>query len=292
MAYTPTTQTFLDVSQTTSDSIWTNNRKILAANNVVTTDGGAGSTYTVQVDKTTVVTAASTNITTTSTFAQYASAGNGNMFFSLPAAVSNTDKMLFFKKIDAAVTTVYLVPNGSDTFEGSAAWKSIATQYNWIAVQSDGSASWKIVNQTSGGSSAPAADTYLLYPTSDTPNLPNSRTFAAGKNVFLTDGGAGSTLTVETNPVTNVTGNTTVTATSNTVYTVDASGGNVTFTLPAASNSNKLFRVKKTDSSTNTVTVTRAGSDTIDGATTFVLTVQYQSMDFVAGTIANQWNLY
>jgi hypothetical protein len=64
-------------------------------------------------------------------------------------------------------------------------------------------------------------------------------------------------------------------------YTIDASGGNVTATLPAASTAfgNTMgitYKFQRIDNSGNTVTIQRAGSDTINGATSFTLTSQYQ----------------
>lgn len=50
-------------------------------------------------------------------------------------------------------------------------------------------------------------------------------------------------------------------------------------TLPAvATNTDRAITVKKIDSGTGSVTVTRAGSATIDGATTYVLTAQYEKV--------------
>jgi hypothetical protein len=281
----------LDVSQTTADSIWSNNRKILAASNVFNTDGGAGGNFTQQVNKSIITVAASTTLTTASLTCEYASA-NGVAFFLLPAAATSADKIFQIKKIDATAQNVWISPAGTDTFEGSSSWLSLTTQYQWVTLQSDGTSSWKIIGRTVPSTGvAPGGDTYTLV-SADVSGLPNSRTLAAGKNMFFTDGGAGSTFTEEVGPVTSITsGTTNLTATSNTVIICDASGGAITINLPAASNSNKLFRIKKVDSSANTVTISRAGSDLIDGATTYVLTIQYQAADVVAGTTANQWNL-
>lgn len=56
----------------------------------------------------------------------------------------------------------------------------------------------------------------------------------------------------------------------------DATSGNITITLPAAS-SRKKFHIKKIDSSVNTVSISRAGSDTIEGNTSLSLAAQYES---------------
>src|SRR5574337_497018 len=56
----------------------------------------------------------------------------------------------------------------------------------------------------------------------------------------------------------------------------DASGGAFTVTLPdCASNWRRRIEFIKTDSSANAVTVSRAGSDTLNGATTKTLSGQY-----------------
>lgn len=79
--------------------------------------------------------------------------------------------------------------------------------------------------------------------------------------------------------------NTTATSTDITLdvshYTVrvDASGASRTITLPAASGcTRRIYAVKKSDSSGNTVTVDADGAETIDGATTQVLTTQYSTV--------------
>lgn len=59
----------------------------------------------------------------------------------------------------------------------------------------------------------------------------------------------------------------------------DATGGAITITLPAAaSNTDVQFFIKKIDSSGNTVTVDGNGSETIDGATTQVISTQYATL--------------
>lgn len=78
------------------------------------------------------------------------------------------------------------------------------------------------------------------------------------------------------------TSNYTVT-TSDTVLLADAASGNITITLPAASSSSGYrFFIKRIDNSGNTVTVQRAGSDTIDGATSQTLDLQYTSITVVS----------
>ncbi len=69
---------------------------------------------------------------------------------------------------------------------------------------------------------------------------------------------------------------------------VNATGGNITLTLPQASLSAGLkYNVKKVDASANTVTIDPFGAETIDGAATHVLSAQYQSVRVVCN--GAQW---
>ena len=64
-------------------------------------------------------------------------------------------------------------------------------------------------------------------------------------------------------------------------YTIlcDATSGTITINLPAAaSHSGRIFNVKKSDSSVNAVTIDGNASETIDGSTTQVLSVQYHAL--------------
>lgn len=61
----------------------------------------------------------------------------------------------------------------------------------------------------------------------------------------------------------------------------DATAGNITITLPSPKTTFTWLptRVKKIDSSANTVTIATTGSETIDDGDTAVLTQQYESID-------------
>lgn len=78
-------------------------------------------------------------------------------------------------------------------------------------------------------------------------------------------------------------------AAGDSMITCDASGGAVTINLPAATATHREITVKKLDSSANACTPTRAGSDTIDGATTLTLSVQYASAK-VVDTASAVWS--
>jgi hypothetical protein len=60
---------------------------------------------------------------------------------------------------------------------------------------------------------------------------------------------------------------------------VDATGGNVTITLPlAAASPFRKYNIKKIDATANTVTITGSGGETIDGAATQVIVTQYATL--------------
>lgn len=89
-------------------------------------------------------------------------------------------------------------------------------------------------------------------------------------------------------------------STKNSNYTVmlndgfllaDCSSGNLIFTLPtAASAISKVFYIKKSDSTANTLTIQANGSETVDGANTISIPTQYQSFSLVSSGSA--WFLF
>jgi len=73
------------------------------------------------------------------------------------------------------------------------------------------------------------------------------------------------------------------------VIIADATAGAVVITLPAADDGNQLVRIKKLDSTANTVTINAAGGQTIDGASSLVLTTQNEAKDFQAVNQLAAW---
>ena len=72
------------------------------------------------------------------------------------------------------------------------------------------------------------------------------------------------------------------TAAANCVLLVNCTDGAITINLPAAaSNTNKTYTIKKTDSSANAITIDGNSSETIDGATTFTISLQWDAFDFI-----------
>lgn len=73
-------------------------------------------------------------------------------------------------------------------------------------------------------------------------------------------------------------------------YDVDSSGGAVVPTLPAAS-AGKKVRIKAKVVG-NDITVTRAGSDTIDGANTYVMSQLGESYSFEVDNTGTNWAIF
>ena len=73
----------------------------------------------------------------------------------------------------------------------------------------------------------------------------------------------------------------------------NATGGAYAVTLPAASAAKlgRIYTVKKMDSSANAVTITAAGTDTIEGAATIALTTQYAYRMVQRNAAGNGWNI-
>lgn len=75
-------------------------------------------------------------------------------------------------------------------------------------------------------------------------------------------------------------------------YPCDATGGAFAATLPTAASAGNGGTVafKKTDSSANAITITRAGADTIDGATTQAISNQYDCYVLVSNGVS-AWHI-
>lgn len=69
----------------------------------------------------------------------------------------------------------------------------------------------------------------------------------------------------------------------------NCTSNNITVNLPTAAGNTATLMIKKTDSSTNTVTVDGNGAQTIDGGTTAVLAVQYESITLVSD--GSNWSI-
>lgn len=124
----------------------------------------------------------------------------------------------------------------------------------------------------------PASASFGGVVTTGTQTLAGAKTFSG---VLTSSGGFVATSGVSLTTA-SISATTTLDATNHTVL-ASASGGAITVNLPAAaSHSGRRYEIKKTDSSANTVTIDGSGAETIDGAATYVLNTQYQSVTIVS----------
>lgn len=72
------------------------------------------------------------------------STGNTNRTGTLPSASSNPGKLFYIKKTDSGTGYVNVVPGGGDNIDGLSTLK-MGTQYDEIALVSDGSTTWNIL---------------------------------------------------------------------------------------------------------------------------------------------------
>lgn len=105
--------------------------------------------------------------------------------------------------------------------------------------------------------------------------------FDSGDSYNLVGSGERLTIPAAKHSIRTITTNDTALLTDYTIL-IDASGGNVTLTLPTAaaafdSPNGLVLNVKRIDNSINTVTVDADGSETIDGAANFLLATQFLS---------------
>tara|TARA_Y100000310_G_C20445622_1_gene698261 strand:+ start:170 stop:805 length:636 start_codon:yes stop_codon:yes gene_type:complete len=107
-------------------------------------------------------------------------------------------------------------------------------------------------------------------------------TYPAGKAIFLDANGVLTLSKSTVVPYTTITTDTTVTS-SNVAVFANATSGAIDVTLYAAtSNGGKTLTIKKTDSSSNTVDIIRAGGETIDGVATVTLNHQNESITLMS----------
>lgn len=143
-------------------------------------------------------------------------------------------------------------------------------------------------NSFSCGTSASGGATAFSAITSGT-NTTATMTVGAGGSIVPTSTGVIAATVNRPTPLTVNAGNAPYTALiTDFVLLCDTTAAGRTINLPAATNK-ILYRVKNLGA--NSCTIARAGSDTIDGGTSAVLTTQYEAIDVAAdGTSA--WSIF
>mgnify|MGYP001617001066 CR=1 FL=1 len=119
-------------------------------------------------------------------------------------------------------------------------------------------------------------------------------TLTGGSNVTLTQSGqdisiAATASGVADSAVATKTANYTLLDTDD-IILANASSGKFTLTLPAATNTGKIYSVKKIDAKLTAVTIQPNGSDTIDGEKTIVLDIPDTTIR-LADDGGNKWRI-
>jgi archaellum component FlaG (FlaF/FlaG flagellin family) len=184
---------------------------------------------------------------------------------------------------NAGAGTVTLSRGSTDTFDGATS--TTLAQYDTITLSKRSNSTWSIVNpitpSTSDDLTGNITPTNYTATSSDT----LSTHLSAIDSALGGAGGGGTSYTYQA--ITSA--SSPVTAQAWYHYSVDASGGAITINLPTLSavTDGDEIRVKVRDASNNTTI--DAGSDTIDGASTFVMNVAYSAITIVAGS--TEWEI-
>lgn len=199
--------------------------------------------------------------------------------------------------------TLFAIQNNA----GSTDYLGVTTSK--VSVNSLSASSPGLANDTTDGTKVlyNTGTGYLSVGTADALSFGNGNLTAGGlpTNVWMTIGStglvgigvvsAGSTLHVAGSyqgAMTALTTNTTLDGTHQYI-TADATAAGFAITLPACTSTifGRSYDIKKIDSTVNAVTVTRSGSDLIDGATTLAIVQQYRAYKFVCSATAT-WYIF
>lgn len=136
---------------------------------------------------------------------------------------------------------------------------------------------------TGGGGAAPANGPYITWGSSGA--LSDYKTLSATSGLSLDLNPPGGHDAVLSAVLSSQNINSNVPIATSTMSLCDASSGNLSLTFPAVISANmfKPFYVTRVDNSSNSVTITTVGSDTINGGTTYTLgaTTQYKTTGFM-----------
>ena len=74
------------------------------------------------------------------------------------------------------------------------------------------------------------------------------------------------------------------------VNVIDVAGGSEAYTLPVTPPEGQTVRVKKSDPSVNTITISGSAGKYIDGGTSYILYNQFESVTFISDS--NGWYVF
>lgn len=153
---------------------------------------------------------------------------------------------------------------------GNGIWLGGTSTYKFVIKDADGTTVQTVDNIVGSGNSS-STSTYIT--TAADATLVGSRQLAAGNGLSLTDGGAGSTITINTNAIVNSQTGTTYTAlaTDNTKTIIFSGQSTATLSLTAAATLATGWSCWVINNNTGTLTIDPNSSEQINSATTLLV---------------------
>jgi hypothetical protein len=203
---------------------------------------------------------------------------SGAFTLTLPSAVNVKGIEYTFKKIGTGTNAVTIDAAGDETIDGSANYQMTVTS-DFVTIKSDGE-NWIIIDKYNATS---ATITTLTCTTGNIATVAATTVNATTGNITAVESTYLRGYQLELNPA-NVT-DAAVSAGVSSIILADATAAAITVTLPDVTTSEGIiYTIKKIDVSENAVTVTPhgdAGAEPIDGANTYVLDDQYDTVTII-----------
>ena len=224
---------------------------------------------------------------------------NNNIYLCLTAHTSsgaqpistNTDSAKWGLIVDAAAAATSASAAATSATAAATSATAAATSATNAATSASGastSASTATTQASNASSSASAASTSATNAATSATNAATSATSASSSAAAAAASAASGLYSAVQDKSANYT---VVAGDAGDLLRVSTGSGAVTITLPAISTVSDGFKIAivKWTGDTNTVTIARSGSDTINGATTATIGSQYTQTTFVADFETNQW---
>lgn len=214
------------------------------------------------------------NLSDSTTFVTDVSDPTKRIKLDAAGTTGTTTTLLSSQTTDKTLT----LPDATDTLVGKNTTDTLTNKTLTAPVMSDPTSTTFMEVSEIATPSTPASGKMRIYAKSDSKLYIKNDD---GNETQVNTGAGGSVTSVST----------TYTAlTSDDVILASASGGSFTITLfTAVGNADKYLTIKKTDSSTNTVTIDGSGSETINGNLTRVLSTQNETIRIVSD--GSNWHI-